>query len=109
MVKVRERAVELVSEVRAPRARTAFVVWPVHDVVGEQLRAAVKQLRQRPLAVLGVELVLLLHRNPGELTTLLGHLLTKFRVLGLELRKLVASSLPFLARSGLLVGHALPP
>src|SRR5688500_3846212 len=40
---------------------------PLHDVVGEELRAAVEQLGQRHLAVLGVELILLLDRDPREL------------------------------------------
>jgi hypothetical protein len=40
---------------------------------------------------------------------LLGHLLIELGVFGLELRKLVASRLPFLPRSDLLVGHRSPP
>ena len=99
------RGVELIPEVRAPGAGADLVVGPEHDVVGEQLRAPVEELGERLLPVLGVELVLLLHRDPGKLTPLLGHLLAELGVLGLELRELVASRLPFLAGSDLVVGH----
>ena len=102
MVQMHARAVELVPEARASGARAELVIGAEHDVVGEELRAAVEQLGERLLPVLGVELVLLLHRNPGKLTPLLGHLLAELGVLGLELRKFVASRLPFLAGSNLL-------
>src|SRR5690242_19884971 len=99
------RGVELVAQVRAPGAGAVLVVRPEHDVVGEQLRASVEELGEGLLAVLGVELVLLLHRDPGQPAALLGHLLAELGVLGLELRELVARRLPLLARSDRLVGH----
>src|SRR3981081_2205659 len=99
------RGVQLIPQVRTPRAGTELVIGPKHDVVGEQLRASVKELGERLLPVLGVELVLLLHQNPGKLTTLLGRLLAEFGVLSLELGKLIASRLPFLAGSNLMVAH----
>src|SRR6476646_1262226 len=99
------RAIELVSQVRAPGAGTDLIVGSEHDVVRDQLRAPVEQLGERLLAVLGVELVLLLHRNPGKLTALLGHLLVELGLLGLELRKLIAGRPPFLAGSNLVVTH----
>src|SRR5205807_2284760 len=102
-------SVELIAQVRAPRAGAELVIGPEHDVVGEELRAAVEELGERPLPVLGVELVVLLHRDPGELTALLGHALAELGVLGLELRKLIASRLPFLAGSDLVRGHLSPP
>jgi hypothetical protein len=40
-------------------------------VVDHELRAAVEQLDQRPCAVLGVEAILLLERDPWKLTALL--------------------------------------
>src|SRR5450755_3207496 len=99
------RSVQFVPQVRASRAGAELVIGPEHDVVGEQLRASVEELRERLLPVLGVEPVLLLHRNPGKLTPLLGHLLAELRVLGLELRECITTRLPFLAGSNLVVGH----
>src|SRR5205085_6554786 len=60
---------------------------------------------ERLLALLGVELVLLLHRHPGELATPALDLLVSLRVLGLELGELVACGLPFLASSDLVFRH----
>src|SRR3982074_2849546 len=99
------RGVELIPQVRTPRAGAELVVGPEHDVVGEQLRAPVKEFGERLLPVLLVEPVLLLPRNPGELAPLLGRLLAEFGVLSLELGKLIASRLPFLAGSNLMVRH----
>src|SRR5438105_6389240 len=93
------RGVELIAQVRTAGAGTELVIGPEHDVVGEELRAPVEELGERLLPVLGVELVLLLHWNPGKLTPLLGHLLSERRVLGLELCKFIASRLPFLGRA----------
>src|ERR671931_1618757 len=107
MVQVDERTVEAVPEVGAAGAGTVFVVGPEHDVVGEELRAAVEQLREGLLALLGVELVLLLDRHPRELEPLLLDLLVSLRLLGLELRELIAGRLPFLASSDLVLRHLL--
>src|SRR2546423_14633368 len=103
------RGVELIAQVRAPRAGAELVIGPEHDVVGEELRAAVEELGERPLPVLGVELVLLLHGDPGKLTSLLGHPLVELGVLCLELRKFIASRLPFLTGPDLVRGHLSPP
>jgi hypothetical protein len=74
------------------RGRHDLVIGAEHDVVGKELRAAVEELSERLAAVLGVELVRLLHRHPGELTPLIGDLLAELRVLGLELCQLVAAA-----------------
>src|SRR5256885_15898114 len=103
------RTVDLIAQVRASRAGAKLVIRPEHDVVGEQLRAPVEKLGERLLPVLGVELVLLLHPDPGKLAALFGHLLAELRVLGLELRELISSSLPFLAASNFVVLHRSPP
>src|SRR2546423_4376034 len=100
------RGVELIAQVRTPRAGAELVIGPEHDVVGEELRAAVEELGERALPVIGVELVLLLHRDPGKLTSLLCRLLAELRVIGLELRKFIASYPPFLAGSDRLCWHA---
>src|SRR5207249_5385597 len=57
------------------------------------------------LALLGVELVLLLDRDPGEIATLALDLLVSLRLLGLELRELVPGRLPFLAGSNGVFWH----
>src|ERR1700693_1521369 len=99
------RGVELIPQARTTGAGAELVIRAEHDVVGEQLRAPVEQLGECLLPVLGVEFVLLLPGNPGKLTALLGHLLAELRVLGLELRKRIASRLPCLAGSDLEFGH----
>jgi hypothetical protein len=109
VVEMHARAVELIPQARAAGAGAELVIGAEHDVVGEQLRAPVEELGERLLPVLGVELVFLLHRNPGKLTALLGHLLAERCVLSLELRKLTASRLPLLAGSDLVVLHRSPP
>ena len=77
---VREHAVEAVRRRRAGRAARR-VVRPEHEVVDDELRAAVEQLRQRAFAILGVEAVLLLQRDPRELTALPGDIVAEPRVL----------------------------
>src|SRR6185436_4344860 len=86
-------------------AGAACVGWDKHDVVGEQLRAPVEELGEGLLAVLGVELVFLLDRDPGEIESLALDLLISFRLLCLELCELVSRRLPFLAASNLVFRH----
>src|SRR5213076_2408906 len=100
-----ERAVEPVALVGATRAGAERVVGAEHDVVGEQLRAPVEELGEGLLAVLGIELVLLLDRDPGEIETLPLDLLVSLPLLGLEPGELVPGRLPFLAGSGLVFRH----
>jgi hypothetical protein len=69
--------------------------------------SARRKLGEGFLAVLGVELVLLLDRHPGELETLSLDLLVSLRLLGLELGELVPSRLPFLAGSDLVFRHLI--
>src|SRR5439155_4065503 len=88
-------------------ARAERVVGAEHDVVGEQLRAPVEELGESLLAVLGVKLVLLLDRNPGEIATLSRDLLVLLRLLGLEPGELVPGHLPFLAGCNPVLGHLI--
>src|SRR5438067_3242490 len=106
MSQVDARPVELVAKARAAGARADLVVGSVHDVVSEQLRAALEELGQRLLAVLGVKDVLLLHRHPRQLAPLLGDLAAQLGVLGLALCQLVAGVLPLLTCS-YLRGHSV--
>src|SRR5207244_2402871 len=105
MVQVDERAVEPVAQAGATGAGAERVVGAEHDVVGEQLCTPVEELGEGLLAVLGVELVLLLDRDPGEIATLSLDLLVSLRLLGLELGELVPGRLPFLAGSDLVFRH----
>jgi hypothetical protein len=91
-----------------PGASSEFIIRAVHDVVGEQLRAAGEQLRERLLALFSVELVLLLHRDPGQLAPLPLDLLLALGLLCLEPRELVARRLPFLTGSDLVLGISSP-
>src|SRR3954467_2724927 len=90
------RGVQLIAEVGTPGAGAELVVGPEHDVVREELRAPVEEIGEGLPAVLGVELVLLLHPDPGEPPPPLPPLLTELSVLGLELREFVASRPPVL-------------
>src|SRR3954452_1659430 len=105
MVEVDQRAIELIAEARAAGAGADLVVRPVHDVVGEQLGAAVEERGEALPAVLGVELVLLLDRDPGKPLALLPDLVVALGLLGFELGELRPCRLPFLSRSGLLLRH----
>jgi len=83
----------------------ARVVRAEHDVVGEQLRAAVEELGEGLLALLGVKLVLHLDRDPGEIEPPSFDLLVSLRLLGLELGELVSGRLPFLAGADRVFRH----
>src|SRR5262249_61933022 len=84
VVQVDERAVEPVRQAGAARASSERVIGSEHDVVGEELRAAIEELGERLPAILGVELVLLLDRDPGQIEPLPLDLVVSARLLGLE-------------------------
>src|SRR3954464_4992127 len=102
-----EATVEVVGQARAAGARADRVGRAEHDVVGEELRAPVKELGQRLLALLGLEGVLLLDGNPRKLLPLLCELLAPLGVLVLELPQLVPRRRPFVLGCGL-VWHRSP-
>jgi hypothetical protein len=66
------------------RGKLRLKARAVHDVVGEKLRAAFEQLGEPLLAVLDAELVVLLHRYPGELAPLPLDFLIPLSLLRLE-------------------------
>jgi hypothetical protein len=74
-------------------------------VVDELLTAAVEQLRQRARAVVGVEEVLLLDSDPGQLAPPPRELVTQAGVLLLASEQLLAGSCPLLATHDLVIGH----
>src|SRR5919109_4716804 len=106
MVEVDEGAVEVVGEARATRARSA-VARPEHDVVGEQLRAPVEELRQGLRSFVGREAVVLLDRNPGQLLPLARELLAALRMLVLALEQLATRREPLLTRCHLVIRHRI--
>ena len=89
---------------RAGRA-AGLVARAEHEVVDEQLAAAVEQLRQRARAVVGREPVLLLDPDPGQLAPLPGQLVAQPGVLLLAREQLVAGGRPLLAAHDLVIGH----
>src|SRR5438309_4625563 len=76
-----------------------------HEVVDDQLAAAIQQLRQRPRAVVGVEPVFLPNPHPGQLTPLLGDLVAQPCVLLLARKQLLACGKPLLTSSSPLIRH----
>src|SRR5207247_11367217 len=66
---------------------------------------AVEELVEGLLPLGGVELVVLVHRNPGKLAPLLRDLPAELGVLGLDPCQLVASGLPLLLSSDFVLGH----
>jgi hypothetical protein len=79
-LEVGEYAVEAVGGQRAGGA-SGLVVGAEHEVVNHELRAAVKQLRERSGPVGGLERVLLLDRHPRKLPALSGQLIAHPREL----------------------------
>ena len=55
---------------RGARRATCLVAGAEHEVVDEQLSAAVEELRQLARALVGLEAVLLLEWDPGQLAAL---------------------------------------
>jgi hypothetical protein len=70
--------------------------------------AAVFALGERLRAFFGLELIILLHRYPGEFEPLLPDLLVPLSLLFLELRELLPSGLPFLTVPILCSGISSP-
>ena len=77
---VNDGAVEAVRDRRTGRTRCR-VFRPEHDVIDEQLTAAIEQLRQRARALVGREAVLLVDPNPRQLLALPRELIAQPRVL----------------------------
>src|SRR4051812_50077475 len=95
-MQVRERAVDGVGHRRAGRA-AGLVAGAEHEVVDEQLAAAVEQLRQRARAFVRLEAVLLFDANPGQLAPSPGQFVTQ------------AGLLPFPSEPPLPGNPPLPP
>src|SRR5205823_9740303 len=90
--------------------RTAGLVWrSEHEVIHEQLGAAVEEIGQGLHAVHGHEPVVLLDRDPRQLAPLPGQLVAAAGELLLLLQQLVALRLPFLLRADPVLSHKVPP
>ena len=83
--------------------------WDRNEVIDEELRATVEEFRERPGTVAGVEAVLLLDQNPGELPSHPGEVVAHACVLLLEPKQLVTSGEPFVTRSCLVIDHRHTP
>jgi len=69
----------------------------MHEVVDDQLRASVEELGKGPRAFVGLEAVLLLDRDPGQLLSLSSELVTAAGQLLLALQQRLAGLQPLLA------------
>ena len=97
-------AVEAVGDRRAARA-AGLVLGAEHEVVDEQLRAPVEQVRQRLAPVVGVEAVLLVDADPRQLPPPARELVAAARVLLLGGEQLAARGQPLLSGPDRVLGH----
>jgi hypothetical protein len=82
-----------------------LVAGAEHEVVDQQMAAVVEQLGQGRWAVVGVEAVGLVDRDPGQLAALAGQLVADPGVDLLALQQLLAGGLPLLRADNLVLGH----
>src|SRR5215207_6616335 len=112
-VEVGDRRIEVVRDEGAAGATRVLVVDPVpeaeHEVVDEQLRAAVEELGKRLRPLVGLEDVLLLDRNPRQIPAPAGELiaLAHIRLLGIE--QLTPFGEPFVSCPFAVVRHGQSP
>jgi hypothetical protein len=74
-------------------------------VVDEELTSAIKEVRERAGAVVGVEAVLLLDADPRQLAALARQLIAEPRVLLLADEQLLARGGPLFSRSDSVIRH----
>src|SRR5690349_4641425 len=101
---VNREAVEAVGDRRAGGAARGEV-GPEHEVVDEQLRAPPEQAGQRRRSLVGLEPVLLVDPEPGELLALPRHFVAVPRQLLLRIEQLQPGGTPLFTCSGLVTGH----
>src|SRR5205814_7843609 len=102
--KVNGKTIEAVGDRRARRAASS-VVRPEHVVIDEKLRTSSKEVCQRGFPVLGLESVLLVDPDPGQLPPLPRQVVTAASVLLLRLEQLESRCQPFFTPSRLLLCH----
>src|SRR5215469_11901370 len=108
MREVDDGAVEAVRDRRAGRT-PCRVLGPEHEVVDEQLRASPEQIGEGRRALIGLEAVLLVDAEPGQLLPPPRQLVAapRQRLLGLE--QLQPRRKPLFTCSGLVIGHGFFP
>src|SRR5258708_22801068 len=108
MGKVDDGAVEAVGDRRAGRA-PGSVAGPEHEVIDEQLRASCEEIGERRWALAGVEPVLLVDPDPGQLLPPPRQFVAAPGQLLLGLEQLQPAREPLLAWSGPVSGHCSSP
>ena len=103
-IQVRDEAIDAVRDRRVDRA-AGLVARAEHEVVDDQLTSAIEELGKRARAVVGVEPVVLLDRNPRQLASLASQLVAQPRVLLLADEQLLTGDCPLLSRSDPVVCH----
>ena len=76
MRQVPVRAVKMVGQIRAALA-TFLPIGTEHEVINNQLTAALEEIRQSLLAVWSIESVLLFHLNPWQFAPMAAHFVTQ--------------------------------
>jgi hypothetical protein len=69
-------AIEMVRQIRAALA-PFFPIGTKHEVINNQLTAAIEEIRQSLLAVCSIENVLLFHLNPWQFAPMAAHFVTQ--------------------------------
>src|SRR5262249_45091181 len=101
---VGQDAVHAVGDRRARRT-TRRVGRAEHEVIDEELRAAIEQLGEDLLARLGLETILLLELDPGQLAARPGELVAEPGMLLLTREQRLAGSDPLFAGSDSVSSH----
>ncbi len=105
---VDDGAVEAVRDRRAART-PCRVLGPEHEVIDEELRASSEEIGEERCALVGLEAVLLVDPNPGQLLPPPRQFVAppRQRLLGLE--QLQPGRKPLFTCSGLVIGHGFSP
>src|SRR5437870_6204303 len=101
---MRNSAVEGVRPGRADRTARR-VLGSEHEVIDEELRTPIEEIRQRLRSVVGLEAILLVDRHPRQLSPLARQLVIAAGQLLLASQQLLAGDKPLLARSYLVLRH----
>jgi hypothetical protein len=110
-LEVRDGGVEVIGDEGAAGASRVLLVdaepEAEHEVVDEQLGAAVEELGQGLPPAVRLEDVLLLDRHPGQLLARAGELVALPHVVLLALEELAAGGKPFLSRPHFVLRHCV--
>src|SRR5258708_24723148 len=101
---VDDGAVEAVRDRRAGRT-ACRVLGPEHEVIDEELRASSEEIGEGRCALVGLEAVLLVDANPGQLLPPPRQFVATPRQRLLGLQQLQPGRKPLLPCSGLVIGH----